>query len=63
MLEAFDEMHRPLSDAEWAHWYLRAISDPRFKVFGLSLKDILDLRFHLDCWEKTPQDLRKDVPR
>lgn len=61
-LDAWDEMNRPLSNEEWAHWYMRVISDPRFRVFGLTRGDILDVKFHLDCWKKTAQDLRKDVP-
>lgn len=62
-LEQFDEANMPYTDKEWATAFLKVINDPRFRVFGLTLNDMLDVRFHLDCWNKTPQDLKKDVPQ
>lgn len=62
-IEKFDEMHRPLADMEWNRSYLRVVTDPRFKVCGLTVQDIVDISFHLNCWNKTAQDLRDEVPR
>lgn len=59
----FEEMTRPLTEEEWPHMYLKVTQDKRFKLFGLSIQNILDVKFYLDCWMKTPQDLRKDVPK
>ena len=62
-IDKFDEMTSPFTDEEWPHMYLRVINDKRFALWGLSSKDILDVKFHLDCWNKTAQDLRNEVPR
>ena len=61
--ETFDDMRKPIPEEEWASLYLRVVHDPRFAVFGLSLRDILDVSFHLKCWKKTAQDLKQDVPK
>lgn len=53
----------PISDRDWPHLYLKVIDDKRFTVFGLDIRNLLDISFHLKCWNKTPEDLKKDVPR
>lgn len=61
--EKYDETRRPFTEEEWPYVYLKVINDPRFRVYGLTLKDVLDVTFHLKCWKKTAQELREEVPR
>lgn len=61
--DKWDEMHKPFTDEEWAIYFIRVINDPRFKIWGLTKEDIFDVKFYLDCWNKTPQQLKEEVPR